>query len=427
MSAGSVVVAPTASGRPTRDMPLWQIVELSLYWLGINVVWGGMNVIQQPRVEDMLGVARAGTGIAVITIAGTIIAILVQPTLGIISDHTSSRWGRRKPYIAIGAALDIVFLIGVAYSNTFLGLVAFITLLQLSSNFAQGPFQGYLPDLVPKRQVGVASGLMGIMIMLGRVIGTAIGTIGLFTGDFVIATLGLGVIEALSALATLLTVDDGLPPTPRAGRSWTAVALSAWGLDLLRERSFVWLLASRLFVLMAPVILTDFAYFYMTRSLGLDDRGAGTWINVALPVFAAATLLTTYPAARLSDRLGRKALIYASCAIGAVGMAGVALAPTVVVTIAFAALVGISAGSFLAVDWALMTEIIPKAESGRYMGISNVASAAAGPIAVTFSGLTMDAVGQGDLAAGPRAAMALALIFYAIGALLLRPVVEPRD
>ena len=43
--------------------------------------------------------------------------------------------------------------------------------------------------------------------------------------------------------------------------------------------------------------------------------------------------------------------------------------------------VGISAGTFLAVDWALMTDIIPKATSGRYMGISNVATAASGPLA----------------------------------------------
>ncbi len=60
------------------------------------------------------------------------------------------------------------------------------------------------------------------------------------------------------------------------------------------------------------------------------------------------------------------------------------------------------------------------------MGISNVATAAAGPIAVTLSGLTMDQVGAFDLAAGPRAAMGLSLIFYAVGAILLRPVVEPR-
>jgi hypothetical protein len=82
---------------------------------------------------------------------------------------------------------------------------------------------------------------------------------------------------------------------------------------------------------------------------------------------------------------------------------------------------------FLAVDWALMTDIIPKASSGRYMGISNVATATSGIVAVMTGGALMDAVnaalGYGQ---GPRLAFGLAVVYFAVGALLLRPVVEPR-
>src|SRR6185437_3051179 len=101
-------------------------------------------------------------------------AIVVQPTIGSISDYTMSRWGRRKPYILIGASLDVVFLLGIATSNTFLGVLAFLVLLQFSSNFAQGPFQGYVPDLVPARQVGIASALVGVMSILGVIGGQAL-------------------------------------------------------------------------------------------------------------------------------------------------------------------------------------------------------------------------------------------------------------
>ena len=65
-----------------------------------------------------------------------------------ISDYTITCWGRRKPYI-FGGLLDMVFLYGIATSDTFVALVAFYFLIQVSSNFAQGPFQGYVPDLVP--------------------------------------------------------------------------------------------------------------------------------------------------------------------------------------------------------------------------------------------------------------------------------------
>ncbi len=424
---GIATAQAQTTGRPVGTLPVFQIFQLSIYWFGINAIWGGLNnVILQRRMGDLVGKENAGTGLAVLTLLGAIVAILVQPTIGTISDYTITRWGRRKPYIVIGAVLDVVFLAGVATSNTYVSVVVFIVLLQISSNFAQGPFQGYVPDLVPAPQVGLASGLMGVMIVLGRIGGVAIGSIGLFTGSFVLATIGLGLLELATALVTVITVDEGRAAPSRAGRSWFQVATSAWGFDILKEKSFVWLLGSRLFVLMATVTLTDLIFFYMSRSIGLGDAEIGIWINVATALIAVTTALTTFPAARLSDRLGRKTLVYFTCALGSVGMLGVALAPNIVVAILFVIPVGVAAGAFLAVDWALMTDIVPKATSGRYMGISNVVTGAAGPIAIAIGGVAMDRVGAFDFSLGPRVAFLFALVYYALGALLLRPVDERR-
>jgi len=413
--------------RPAGTLPAFQIVQLSIYWFGINAIWGGLNnVILPRRMDDLVGKANAGTGFALLTFLGAIVAILVQPTIGTISDYTITRWGRRKPYIAIGAVLDVVFLVGIATSNTYLSVVAFFVLLQISSNFAQGPFQGYVPDLVPGAQVGLASGLMGLMIILGRIGGVAIASIGLFTGSFVVATIGLGLLELATAIVTLITVDEGRVAAPRDGRSWLQIAKGAWGLDILKERSFVWLLGSRLFVLMATVTLTDLIFFYMSRSIGLSDAEIGIWINVATALLAVATAVTTFPAAKLSDRIGRKTMVYFTCVLGSVGMLGVALAPNIIVAIIFVIPVGVAAGAFLAVDWALMTDIVPKATSGRYMGISNVVTGAAGPLAIAIGGIAMDRVGALDFSLGPRVAYLFALGYYALGALLLRPVDERR-
>jgi MFS family permease len=420
-------VESQTTGRPVGALPIFQIFQLSIYWFGINAIWGGLNnVILQRRMDDLVGKENAGSGLALLTLLGAIVAILVQPTIGTISDYTTTRWGRRKPYILIGAVLDVVFLAGIATSNTYISVVAFVVLLQISSNFAQGPFQGYVPDLVPAAQVGLASGLMGLMIVLGRIGGVVIGSIGLFSGDFVIATIGLGLLELATAVVTLITVDEGRVAPSREGKSWIQVAMGAWGLDILKERSFVWLLGSRLFVLMGTVTLTDLMLFYMRRSLGLSDAETGTWIIVATALLAVATALTTFPAAKLSDRLGRKTLVYFTCALGSIGMLGVALAPNIVVAIIFVIPVGIAAGAFLAVDWALMTDIVPKSTSGRYMGISNVVTGAAGPIAVAIGGVAMDRVGAFDFSLGPRIAFLFAVLYYALGALLLRPVDERR-
>jgi MFS family permease len=424
---GVATTEAQTTGRPLGAMPIAQIVQLSIYWFGINAIWGGLNnVILQRRMDDLVGKENSGSGLALLTLLGAIVAIVVQPTIGTISDYTVTRWGRRKPYILIGAVLDVVFLAGVATSNTYISVVAFVVLLQVSSNFAQGPFQGYVPDLVPAFQVGLASGLMGLMIVLGRIGGVAIGSIGLFTGDFVLATIGLGLLELATAIVTLITVNEGRAAPSREGKSWLQVATGAWGLDILKERSFVWLLGSRLFVLMGTVTLTDLMFFYMSRSIGLSDAEIGTWIIVATALLAVATAITTFPAAKLSDRLGRKTMVYFTCALGSFGMLGVALAPNIVVAIAFVIPVGIAAGAFLAVDWALMTDIVPKATSGRYMGISNVVTGAAGPIAIAIGGVAMDRVGAFDFSLGPRVAFLFAVLYYALGAFLLRPVDERR-
>lgn len=127
-------------------------------------------------------------------------------------------------------------------------------------------------------------------------------------------------------------------------------------------------------------------------------------------VFAIIVLLVTIPAARASDRAGRKPIVWISCGLGAIGMAlaTVAAGPTMwPIGVVFLAA---ASGSFVAVDWAFMTDIIPKISAGRYMGLSNVADA--------LGGATADAT-------GPRVAYAASIVLLIIAAILLRPVRDP--
>ena len=127
---------------------------------------------QPPRVRPLRPAGRtSGRRCSWSGIGGSIVGIIVQPTVGYISDFTVSRWGRRKPYIVFGSLLDVVFLVGIANANTVLALAAFVILLSFSTNIARGPFQGYVPDLVAEPQVGLASGLVGMMQIVGNVTG----------------------------------------------------------------------------------------------------------------------------------------------------------------------------------------------------------------------------------------------------------------
>jgi len=424
-----------ASGRPTARMPLGQLLRISLYWLGLSAVWSGFLDIVNGRLQftGLVPQGREGAGAFEISILGTIIAILVQPTVGSISDYTMTRWGRRKPYIFIGSVLDLVFLYGIATSNTVLALAVFVALLQFSSNFAQGPFQGYVPDLVPAPQVGLASGLIGLFSAFGNIAGFVVAAIAIKFSEtdpnaFFYGTMALGAIEFGTMLSVVVRVDEGRRAKPRNGRSWLSVAREAWGTDILQERSFLWLVGSRFFVLLAGALLVTLSTFYLAQTFGLGAGATGEAKLILLGVVLAGITLAVVPSARLSDRIGRKNVIYGACAIGAAGLAIAALAPSVPVAMLGAALFAVAAGSFLAVDWALMTDIIPKASSGRYMGISNVATASSGIVALALGGAgVMDTVnailGYGT---GPRAALWLGVLCYIIGALLLRPVDERR-
>jgi len=428
MTAPGAIAQSDAEGRPTKLLPWTHLMRLSAYWLGLTAIDAAVGLFVQNRVNfgGFVGDLEVGRALAAISIGGAVISILVQPTVGSISDYTVSRWGRRKPYIVIGSLLDVVFLLAIANSQSVLALAVFVTLLSFSTNVARGPFQGYVPDLVPASQVGAASALVGLMQILGNVIGFALVPLAVVLHNPPIALVAVAAVELVTMLSVVFRVTLGMPPQPRQGRSWVTIARETWGTDILRERSYVWLVASRLFFLMGGGILVNLVVTYLKQTHGLNQDAAAGVQFVLLGIVAATNIVIVIPAARLSDRIGRKPVIYASTAIGATGMAIAALAPNVPIALVGAALFGISAGMFLAVDWALMTDIIPKASAGRYMGLSNVATGSSALLAVASGGLVIDFVnGLAGYGTGPRVAYLLGVGYYLIAALLLRPVIEP--
>jgi MFS family permease len=404
-------------------LPMSQLLTLSIYWLGILTIWGGLdNVVVPQRLLD-LDRASAGTLQAVIAVVGVVAPIIIQPTVGIISDYTMTRWGRRKPYILIGTVLDVLFVVALATSNGFLALAALYFLLQLSSNFAQGPFQGYVPDLVPASQVGLASGLMGMMIVFGTILGTGIATLGQLTDAVIPATIALALVELATMVLLVATVDEGRTAPPRT-RSWREIALSAWGTDILRERSVIWLLVVRLLFLGAYAV-TRFvaAYFEDTHGMTRDD--ATLYLFIGTLVVGLMTAAAAVPGGRLSDRFGRRRVIWAAAAIVALGLACVALAPTPELGIVAFVPFGLGMGVFLSADWALMADVIPKETAGRYMGILNAGTAMAGPAYLVVAGPLRDLFGGIDLELGPRGAIAIGIL-YVGGAALALTRVDPR-
>ena len=443
---GATEPLAAAGARPTVHLPFSHLLRISLYWLGLTAIDSAVGVVVTNRIlfEGWVDEFSVGRALFLVGIAGAVVGILIQPTVGSISDYTVSRWGRRKPFIVFGSLLDVVFLLGIAYGNSLLAIAAFVMLLQVSTNIARGPFQGYVPDLVPEEQVGLASGMVGLMQTVGNVTGFAIATIaaiqtgiardaqeaqGLMpTADYLpLALIAIAIVEVVTMVSVVLRVGKGPPPKPREGRSWVSIAKATWATDILAEHSYVFMLVSRFLFLVGGGIMFNLVLVYLTQTHGYDQDEANAINLVILAAVFLASVVAILPGARLSDRLGRKPVIYASCVIGALGVGLTAIAPSVQVAIVGAVLFGVSGGTFLSVDWALMTDIIPRASAGRYMGLSNVATGAATPISIAIGGILVDLVNTafGFVGPGPRVALMAGVVFYLLSIVALRPVVEP--
>jgi MFS family permease len=324
--------------------------------------------------------------------------------------------------------MALVTLVALAFVPTFATMVALFLLFQLSTHVARGPFAGLVPDLVPEKQVGIASGLMGLMIVLGLIGGNLLMSTGyLLDEDFTLPTIGMGVLIFTAGVATVVWLPTGPAGMPREGRSWGRIALETFGTDLLRQRDYLFLLGSRFFMLMAMSFFMNLNILYIRGTFGVSKLEEGGWVLAGLGLAAVGTAIGTIPGAKLSDRVGRKPVIYGSAAVGSVGLLTIGLAPTLPIMLGGVALLGVAGGAFLAVDWALMTDIIPKAASGRYMGMSSIVEATNGPLSTAVGGVLIWWIGGlVSVAVGGRVAMLTGLLMFAAGTLLLRQVHEPR-
>jgi MFS family permease len=420
---------PEAGSRPTALLPISQLLRISAYWLGLTAIDAAVGLFITNRLEFDGLVPRddVGRSMFMIGIGAAIVGIIIQPTVGYISDFTVSKWGRRKPYIVFGSLLDVVFLLGIATGQSVLVLAAFMLLLSVSTNIARGPFQGYVPDLVAEPQVGLASGMVGLMQVVGNVTGFLLVSISVSLGVMELSLVAVAIVELVTMLSVVLKVGKGMAPKPREGRSWTTIAREAWATDILQERSYVWLLVSRLMFLIAGSLLVNFVVIYLSRAFAMTKEEANSMYVAILVIVVLSNVVAILPASKLSDRIGRKPLIFAACAGGALGSGIIAVTPSIPLAMVGAAIFGAANGTFLAVDWALMTDIIPRASAGRYMGMSNVATGSATPISIAIGGLVLDAVtSAGNEPLSPRVVFIIAVLAFGLAAVTLRKVVEPR-
>jgi len=400
------------------------MLVLSAFWFAIAYVMqplGGTIIpLLVDRFTDPMTIhlgpfaigADVNTYVAVLDTVGAAFAIVWQPAIGAISDNSRFALGRRRPFIAIGVVGDIIFLTLIAFVTSFWGLLLVYVFFQIASNTAQGPYQGMLPDQVPDAQRGEASGYYGLMNMVGTIVGfLVVGALLIPTHHVRLAILTLPLVIAVAGALVIFGVPDRRRTSASGQRLHRSVLLSV-AIDAKRYRDFAWLMVSRLFFLMAPVAIGTYAFNFIRYTFNYSEGKAALYSSALQATILVLAAVLCMAAGFLAERYGKKRLIAAACLIGAVGSTLLIFAPSLPWT-------------FLSVDWAFMTDLIPKAEAGRYMGVSNIATASAGLIARPILGPIIDAFNNNRASAvGYRVMFGIVTGFFLIALLTLQPVRE---
>ncbi|MBC8507329.1 MAG: MFS transporter [Chloroflexi bacterium] len=428
----------------------YDYITINIYWLGLTAVSQANGLIQPLLVQRFISPEQQGTYYGNMRLYSLMIALLVQALAGMLSDRSMAKWGKRRPYILIGSLFNGIILIAMGASPTYWILFTTVVLSQVASNVAHGAQQGLIPDLVPEDRRGRFSGIKAVLELLPVIIialtigpmianGNMWGGIGvavlillltagitmfvrekplveklepldwkpfgrlvgmtlvfllviLFSGE-VVRFIGK-LIDSASALSTQLIVMGlvGL-----AGMMF-AVILGVYGsvqVSIGRQAAsenpaFTWWVINRLAFLVGANNLSTFAVYFLQGRLGFEgDAAAGPASQLKL-VVGVLILVFALPSGWLADKIGRKLLVAISGILATAGTVILLLAPTMTVITIGGSIVGAGIGIFFTTNWALGTDIVPKKDAGKFLGISNLAGAGAGAVGAYIGGPIAD-------------------------------------
>jgi Na+/melibiose symporter-like transporter len=460
----------------------------SLRWydqLFINANWFALTLRSQVLagllvpllVQGFVGEDQKGAYFGTIRLWALMGALLFQALFGILSDHSRLRWGRRRPFILVGAILDVAIIMSMAWVVGLHGLSGYYILFGLYllsmafTNMSQAATQGLIPDLVPQEKRGVASSIKTLLevplplVIIGLVIAPIFEKgdmlLGLvITGVTMLACMGLTMLakekplESAPALnwkpfTSLLfmtavftgiilglgqVVKASIPLFPADNRlafgliGVTAMSIAVvagvfaslyihLGASARQNRSFTWLVINRLAALVAITNIGVFLLYFVQEKFNLPGKQAAGLAGTLPLVLGVCVIFFGIGAGWLSDRMDRRLLTVISGFIGALGVAIMVIGQTQALMYVAAAFIGMAYAAFSVASWALGTDIVPKERSGEFLGLQNLAGAGAGAIGAYIGGAIADSSGYVLL----MTMFVVMFLLSSLAALLVRP------
>ncbi len=452
-TADPTATAPVAFTGPTGTISTWAQVKINLFWFANNFHWIALiSVVIPAQVAVYFGNADKTKNLALVLVGGTLAAFLVNPLTGSISDYLRTRLGRRRPFMIAGTILNVLVLVAFAFTGqTFLttplttpSILAMALLflgLQISNNFANAPWSAIIADQVPAKQRGSASGWYGLMTLLGTIGGFLVaGSIvsygsgqvvnqaflSGFAREIFVFYLVLAAVQAFFVVLTVITVRETLPEQ---------IYPFTWGDFLRRFRietrkypDFTWVLLTRVLVLSGIWAINNFLEYYFADVLHRPDA-SGDLSRAFFPIVFGASIVTTLIGGALSDRYGRKLLVYISGAMMTITCLIFIFAQSFEGALIAAGFFGLGYGAYTSVDWALATDVLPSAERyGKDMGIWSAAGIIPQVIGILMGGIIISSLRQPGINPnlGYSALFGVVVVLFALGTYLVTRIKGAR-
>ena len=403
----------------------FDFIKINILFFALAALSQGVHTIILPvRILDFVSEGQKNTFLGIMTFTGLLIAAFYQPVISAISDRTSRFLGRRLPFIIAGVTALIISLAGIGIAGAYSLLFVFYLLMQFGGNTAQGPYQAFLPDMVPPQQRGRASGAKNLLEVSGGVVMVGIASVFIgryeFGGPSFWLWLALGTVAVFLLVALMLTLFWIKEPVERDSSGSPGIFNSivhAFHLDLKNQKPLLFFLVSRTLVFMGLTTIQQFSLYYFSDVLGVKDPARVTFEFLGIAV--VVMLLGAYPAGKLCDLFNRRILSALGSLIGAAGILIIIIFPGHFdILLISAGVLGVAMIVFSTSNWALATELLRKGEEARYMALANMATAGGAAIA-RLIGPVIDSFNARSSGLGYEVMLVAVTAYFVIGSLIL--------
>ncbi len=364
---------PEALRAPTRSKPLvWQL-SLSLANLVVWMCTIPLFEILLPNQIAALAPKDKVTLFAVISLVGGITAILGNLLAGALSDRTTSRLGRRRPWILAGALLSALSLILLGLAPNIPVVAVGVIVFQFSVNIDIASLAALVPDQVPLRQRATVSAFAGLALPLGTIIGLTVisqAFKGSQTSYYVLAAVLVVVLILFVLFVRDAVLPRGIMP------SFRLKAFLASFVRPLKVRDFSLTLVGRILVIFGYYTVLEYLLYYLQDVVHQTQAQATQNVAIFQILATGVLIVATITSGVISDRLQRrKPFVITAAMLLAVGLVVLALFPTWSLNLVAAVFIGIGFGIFLSGDLALQTQVLPDSkDNGKDLGILNTAN-----------------------------------------------------